>query len=156
MTADQRAVCTVSLRCSYNTTMSTCGGAVWGPLIGDQLSAAHRVKSEVFPLTCACQTPGDTHTHTDFHTLKVITVWKQHLIARKRRIKKQKSINQCLAARCLIYLLLPIRALAAFAPVGQSNLPLFTNSLYPSSLMLESVCVLQPNMSCSRHTKIRM
>lgn len=46
----------------------------------------------------------------------------------------------------LIYLLLPIRTLAIFAPVGQSNLPLFTNNPYHSPPMLGSVCVLETNM----------
>lgn len=58
----------VSLTCvtvfQCKTTMMTCGGTVWAPLIVDQLSAAYRVMSQVFPLRRAGQAHRDTQALT--------------------------------------------------------------------------------------------
>lgn len=123
-------------RAHYNR--ATLIGMVWGPPTGDQPSAAHRIR------TCADQPPWGGHS--DFHTPRVITVWKEDVIVRTRTIKRWKWISflpLCLAAYWVIYLLMPI---SHFAQVRQTNLPLFTNSPDDSPPMLESSqCVLLPS-----------
>lgn len=137
----------------YNTTMSTCGGVVWGPLIGDQLSAAHRVKSEVFPHTCGGQTPGDTQTLT-FTPCKLLLYGSSITLWGKRELKDKSQLATfplCLAVHWLIYLLLPIRGLAFFSPQWVKAICLCSQT---ACIMLGSVCVSQPTMSCCHHTQL--
>ena len=79
--------------------------------------------------------PGGTHTHTwTFTPWRLLLYGSRISLFEKGELKDKSQLARrlplCLAAYWLICLLLPIRGLAGFAPAGQSNLPLFTNSSY--------------------------
>lgn len=62
---------------------------------------AHRVKSEVFPVTCAGRNPGDTTTLT-FTPFMLLLYGNSSSLLGKGGLNDKKSISQCLAVYWLI------------------------------------------------------